>query len=37
MVAIVVVGNDVSNKDAVSELELFGESVPRLENFLAQI
>ena len=37
MVAIVVVGDDVSNKNAVSELELFGESVPRLEQFLAQI
>ena len=37
MVAIVVVGGDVSNKDAVSELELFGESVPRLKQFLAQI
>ena len=37
MVAIVVVGDDVSNKDAVSELKLFGESVPRLEKFLAQI
>ena len=37
MVAIVVVGDDVSNKDAVSELELFGESVPRLKQFLAQI
>ena len=37
MVAIVVVGDDVSNKDAVRELKLFGESVPRLEKFLAQI
>jgi hypothetical protein len=33
MVALVVVGNDLSNKDAVSEVTLFGESTTRLEKF----
>ena len=37
MVALVVVGNDLSNKDAVSEVTLFGESTTRLEKFFSTL
>ena len=37
MVALVVVGEDLSNKDAVSEITLFGESTKRLEKFFSTL
>ena len=34
MVALVVVGDDISNKNKISEVTLFGKSTTRLEQFI---
>ena len=37
MIALVVVGNDTSNKDAISKTKVFGKSKKKLPEFLNQL
>ena len=37
MIALVVVGNDTSNKDAISKAKVFGKGKKKLPEFLSQL
>ena len=37
MIALVVVGNDVSNKDAISKVKMMGRGKKKLAELLGQI
>ena len=37
MIALVVVGNDTSNKDAISKAKVFGKGKKKLSEFLSQL
>jgi len=37
MIALVVVGNDVSNKDAIAKVKVFGKSKKKLKSLLGDL